>query len=78
MLDLRPVLYTLGGLICMMSAGMILPIFMDLLAGNPDWEIFILALFLSLTIGGMLMLGNRGTGDTLNLKQAFLLTTSAW
>lgn len=62
----------------MLATGMVLPIVMDLLAGNPDWEIFFLALFLTLTIGGMLMLANRGTGDALNLRQAFLLTTSAW
>jgi len=62
----------------MLALGMFIPIFIDMLAGNPDWEIFFLAMFLTLTIGGMLMLANRGTGDNLNLRQAFLLTTAAW
>lgn len=78
MIDLRPVLYTLGTLICMMSSGMVVPIFVDLVAGNQDWEIFLLAMFISLAIGGMFVLANRDTGDALNLRQAFLLTTLAW
>ena len=78
MLDPRPILYTLGALICMLAAGMILPLLVDVIAGNKDWEIFMLAMFLTLTIGGMLMLANQGTGDNLNLRQAFLLTSLTW
>lgn len=78
MLDLRPVLYTLGSLICMLALGMSLPVLFDIIAGNQDWEIFVLAAFLSATVGGMVMLANRGTGDALNLRQAFLLTFLAW
>jgi trk system potassium uptake protein TrkH len=57
---------------------MAVPILLDTIAGNEDWEIFMLAAFLSATVGGMLMLANRGTGDALNLRQAFLLTFLAW
>ncbi|MFC3053694.1 TrkH family potassium uptake protein [Kordiimonas pumila] len=78
MLDLRPVLYTLGALLSMLALGMLIPIFVDLSADNNDWEVFLLAMFLTLTFGGMLMLANRGTGDNLNLRQAFLMTTLAW
>lgn len=78
MLDLRPILYTLGSLICMLSAGMLVPIIVDLIAGNPDWQVFVLTMFMSLAVGGMFVLANRGTGDTINLRQAFLLTTLAW
>jgi trk system potassium uptake protein TrkH len=77
-IDLRPILYTLGALICMMSAGMIVPIAVDVIAGNPDWEVFLLAMFMSLAVGGMFVMANRDTGDALNLRQAFLLTTLAW
>ena len=78
MLDLRPVLYTLGSLICMLSAGMIVPVIIDVIAGNPDWQIFVLTMVMSFSIGGMFVLANRGTGDALNLRQAFLMTTLAW
>lgn len=78
MLDPRPILYTLGALICMLAAGMLLPMLVDIVAGNQDWQIFMLAMFLTLTIGGMFMLANQGTGDNLNLRQAFVLTTLTW
>lgn len=78
MIDLRPVLYALGALIVMLAAGMILPTLTDLVAGNPDWQTFLIALFLTAMIGAMLLLANRDTGDALNLRQAFLLTTLSW
>lgn len=78
MLDLRPVLYALGTLVCMLAGGMVVPVLFDALAGNHDWEVFVLSGFLTITVGGMFMLANRGTGDALNLRQAFLLTFLAW
>ena len=78
MLDLRPVLLVLGALISILALMMIFPMIADLLAGNQDWQIFVLALFLTLAIGGMLVLANFGTSDSINLRQAFLLTTLSW
>jgi len=77
-IDLRPVLYVLGSLICMLATGMMVPVVVDVAAGNPDWQIFVMTMFMSLAVGGMFVLANRGTGDALNLRQAFLLTTFAW
>ncbi len=77
-MDLRPVLYTLGALVVLLAAGMILPTLTDLVMGNPDWQTFLIALFLTAMIGGMLMLSTRDSGDALNLRQAFLVTTLAW
>jgi len=77
-IDLRPVLFTLGSLILLLAAGMILPMLADLIVGNEDWQTFIVAMFLTAMIGGMLMLSNRDSGDALNLRQAFLVTTLAW
>jgi trk/ktr system potassium uptake protein len=62
----------------MLAVGMLVPVGVDLIAGNPDWQIFVLTMFMSLAVGGMFLLANRGTGDGLNLRQAFLLTTLAW
>ncbi|MFC4346628.1 TrkH family potassium uptake protein [Kordiimonas lipolytica] len=77
-MDLRPVLYTLGALVVLLAAGMILPTLTDLVMGNPDWQTFLIALFLTAVVGGMLMLSTRDSSDTLNLRQAFLVTTLAW
>jgi trk system potassium uptake protein TrkH len=62
----------------MLSLGMTVPIIADLAAGNPDWQVFLLAMFISMAIGGMFVLANRDTGQSLNLRQAFLVTTLAW
>ncbi len=78
MIDLRPVLFTLGSLIALLAIGMTLPMMADLIAGNDDWQTFIVAMILSAMIGGMMMLSNRDSGDGLNLRQAFLVTTLAW
>ena len=62
----------------MLSAGMLVPVIIDVASGNPDWQIFVMTMFMSFSIGGMFVLANRGTGDNLNLRQAFLMTTLAW
>ncbi|WP_286829328.1 MULTISPECIES: TrkH family potassium uptake protein [Kordiimonas] len=77
-MDFRPVLYTLGALVVLLAAGMILPTLTDLAMGNPDWQTFLIALFLTAMVGGMMMLSTRDSGDALNLRQAFLVTTLAW
>ncbi len=78
MLDLRPVFFTLGSLILILAGGMALPTIADVIVGNPDWQTFLIAMFFSASTGGMLMLANRGTGNALDLRQAFLLTSLAW
>jgi len=57
---------------------MLVPVVIDVASGNPDWQIFVMTMFMSFSVGGMFVLANRGTGDNLNLRQAFLMTTLAW
>ena len=63
MIDLRPVLFTLGSLIVLLAAGMILPTIVDLYSGNSDWQTFAVALFLTALIGGMLMLARSSSAS---------------
>ncbi len=62
----------------MLAIGMLVPIVVDVLAGNANWQIFLLTMVMSFAVGGMFVLANRGTGDGLTMRQAFLLTTLAW
>tara|TARA_E500000075_G_scaffold32310_1_gene28686 strand:- start:1311 stop:2693 length:1383 start_codon:yes stop_codon:yes gene_type:complete len=56
-----------------------IPAFVDWLYGNNDWPAFVGASFLTLFVGGILYLSNRdSTTEHLELRQAFLLTNSAW
>tara|TARA_A100001015_G_scaffold63958_1_gene70600 strand:+ start:663 stop:2045 length:1383 start_codon:yes stop_codon:yes gene_type:complete len=56
-----------------------IPAFVDWFYGNNDWPAFVGASFLTLFVGGILYLSNRdSTTEHLELRQAFLLTNSAW
>ncbi|WP_374763106.1 TrkH family potassium uptake protein [Yunchengibacter salinarum] len=76
--DLRPVLHVVGILITLMGATMALPVLADLIAGHPDWRVFLAAMALTGTLGGMMVLATRGYQTVLSLRQAFLLTILAW
>jgi trk system potassium uptake protein TrkH len=78
MLDYRPIALALGALIFLLGIAMILPTLTDMIAGNDDWQTFMIAMGITVMIGMMLFLANRGMGDKLTLKEAFLLTTLAW
>jgi|TARA_A200000113_G_scaffold225958_1_gene249016 trk system potassium uptake protein TrkH len=56
-----------------------IPAFVDWLYGNNDWPAFVGASLLTLFVGAILYLSNRdSTTEHLELRQAFLLTNSAW
>ena len=78
MIDLRPVIYALGAFICLLSGSMLIPAIADLLLGYPDWQAFLIATFVSGSLGAMMLLATQGHSGSLNLRQAFLLTVSAW
>ena len=74
-----PIIYLIGMLLCILSLFMMIPAFVDWLYGNNDWPAFVGASLLTLFVGGILYLSNRdSTTEHLELRQAFLLTNSAW
>jgi len=74
-----PIIYLIGMLLCILSLFMMIPAFVDWLYGNNDWPAFVGASLLSLFVGAILYLSNRdSTTEHLELRQAFLLTNSAW
>lgn len=77
-LDLRPVLYVLGWLLTVLGAAMLVPMAVDLAAGNTDWKSFLAASVITGFAGVSLVLTTRGPPLALRRQQAFLLTTLAW
>ena len=74
-----PIIYLIGMLLCILSLFMMIPAFVDWLYGNNDWPAFVGASILTLFVGAILYLSNRdSTTEHLELRQAFLLTNSAW
>ncbi|MEE8332422.1 MAG: TrkH family potassium uptake protein [Alphaproteobacteria bacterium] len=78
MIDLRPILFVLGILLTTLSLAMLAPFSVDIIAGNPDWEVFAGAMVLTLFVGMVLFLTNRAPVRRFSLRQAFLLTTLSW
>ena len=74
-----PIIYLIGMLLCILSLFMMIPAFVDWFYGNNDWPAFVGSSLATLFVGAILFLSNRdSTTEHLELRQAFLLTNSAW
>ena len=78
MLDFRPIALVNGLLLATLATAMMLPAAVDLGLGNPDWAVFASASGAALFVGLAMALASRGAGRRLGLREAFLMTTSAW
>ncbi|HDR27986.1 TrkH family potassium uptake protein [Rhodovulum sp.] len=79
MFDLRPVGYVIGLLVAVLGATMLLPMVVDMAAGNPNWRAFLEAAIVTGLTGGLVALAcANGVGDRLTLQQTFLLTSGVW
>lgn len=78
-MDLRPILYVMGMLLCLLAVGMTVPMLVDIYFDHSDWKVFFLSICICLFFGGTLILSNAGcTNESLNIRQAFVLTASGW
>ena len=75
----QPVINLIGLLLCTLSAFMLIPGFVDYILGDKDWAAFLASSFITLFVGAGLYLSSRENNpEHLELRQAFLLTNSAW
>lgn len=78
-LNLRPVAATLGILLAILGASMLLPAAVDFAAGTTSQGAFLGASAITIFVGVLLWTSGRAAGtQKLDLRQAFLLTTSVW
>ncbi len=74
-----PIIYLIGMLLCILSIFMIVPALVDWFYGNQNWPAFVGSSMATLFVGSILFLTNKGSAtEHLELRQAFLLTNSAW
>lgn len=78
MIDIRPVANTIGKLVIALGAAMVLPMIVDLWAGDPHWESFLQSSVLTMLVGAFITLSTHGTDKTLSMEQAFLMTAAIW
>ncbi|MHC0052360.1 TrkH family potassium uptake protein [Actibacterium sp. D379-3] len=79
MLDLRPVGYVIGQLLVALGGLMLLPMALNLAMGDPNWQTFLETAIQTLLAGSVLAMACRnGLGQSLSLRQAFVLTAGIW
>jgi len=78
MIESRPILFVLGILLTTLAIAMGLPAAVDAAVANPDWQVFTISSGSTLFLGVTLILMNRAEAGNLNVRQAFILTTSSW
>lgn len=79
MVDLRPVAYVLGLLVVILGVAMLAPMVTDYVSGNGNGQAFLEAALICHLAGGLTAIACRsGLGDSLSIRQAFLLTFSIW
>ena len=77
-IDFRPIFLVTGVLLSTLGLVMLIPAAVDAAAGNPDWQVFTVASGVTLFIGVALALTSRTGGASLNVRQAFVMTTLVW
>ena len=74
----QPVLYVIGYLLSALSIILCIPAGVDAFYGDNQWQSSTFASLISLFFGIILILANKSDDLSINLKQAFLLTTLSW
>ena len=78
MRDFRPIFYIIGIILCIQSITMLIPMIIDLICQNNDWQIFMFSSILTFFIGLVLFFSFRNQKNKINLRQAFVLTVLSW
>ncbi len=77
-MDFRPIFLVIGLLLATLALGMLVPMTVDIFAGNPDWEVFALSSGVTLFVGVAMALTSRTDTLHLSIRQAFIMTTLSW
>lgn len=77
-MNLRPLLYFNGLLLCGLSFFMIWPMFADLYFGYDDWHAFFTSAVITAFFGGALLISNLGKSFNINARDGFLLINTCW
>ncbi len=79
MRDFRSIFYILGLLLCIEAIAMIIPLLVDLLYNNKDWQQFFYSSIITFVIGIVLFYSFKKEKKTkIDIRQAFVLTLLSW
>lgn len=77
-MDFRPVILVNGLLLVVLALAMAVPASADLIAGNPDWIVFVVSAGVTLFVGVAMALTCYGRDFRFTIRQGFVITSSAW
>lgn len=78
-IDFRPIAAILGVLLAILGTTMMIPAVVDAITGQDDFIVYAASAVITVFVGLSLWLAGRsGEVEKLNLRQAFVLTTSSW
>ncbi len=79
MLDPRAPVHLIGLAVMVLGASMVVPMALDVLAGDANWRGFAMSGFLTVTAGGLAAGATRGVriGEA-DIRQIFVLTVALW
>ena len=78
MRDFRSILYILGLLLCIEAVAMIIPLVVDLIYSNDDWQQFFYSSIITFFIGLVLFFSFKRKKIKIDVRQAFVLTLFSW
>ena len=74
-----PIVYLIGILLCILALFMLIPALVDWFYGGNDWPAFLGSSLITFLFGSIAYFTAKGSStEHLELRQAFLLTNSAW
>lgn len=79
MIDLRPVAYVIGRILIVLAILMVAPAIIDWRGGDPNAAAFAQSAILTGVVGAALSMATaNGLGQSMDVRQAYLLTVSVW
>ena len=78
MRDFRSIFYIIGVLLCIEAVAMLIPMTVDILNKNSDWQIFFFSSFITFFIGLVLYFSFRQQKNKIKIREAFFLTFISW
>ena len=78
MRDFRSVIHIIGLLLCIEAIAMMIPMVVDLMYGNSDWDEFFLSGLITFFIGLVLYYSFKKEKIVIKIRQAFVLTIVSW
>ena len=79
MVQVRPIFFVLGLLLCVLAVAMLVPAALDMSDGNADWKVFFGSSVFTFFVGGLLLQINFDDQPVdLGLKEGFTLTSASW